>query len=197
MTGDWDPEVVDATSATVQPAATPVDPAETPAGAEDQFLLVLDHLGVPVLGHSHSHYRRMPPARCENRLPRSTRPARIVCVERVATKGNVIAVANLGELAVQVCGREWDDETWREYCEMIVGYVRRFGVPRVLFNFAPYHGPNASQRQILVEEYAERIGLHRIRRNALISDSRVVRGVMIALSGLSPEERARARTGRS
>ena len=111
-------------------------------------------------------------------------------MERVATKGNVIAVANLGDLAVQVCGRDWDDELWREYCEMIVGYVRRFGVPRVLFNFAPYHGPNASQRQILVEEYAERIGLNRIRRNALISDSRVVRGVMIALSWLSPEERA-------
>lgn len=75
-----------------------------------------------------------------------------------------------------------DDATWREHLEASVEEVSRNGPYPGILVWAPKHGPSASQRRMMTEEYAKRLCLDQQRCCAVITESQLVRGIMTALS---------------
>ncbi len=98
------------------------------------------------------------------------------------TSGRTIACARIGALWVAVTGeRKIDDADWREYLELGALSVRKDGPVHGVLYFGPRHGPSAAQRKLLTGEYAEAIRIDQQRLVAVVSDSMITRGAIMAI----------------
>jgi hypothetical protein len=100
---------------------------------------------------------------------------------------------HIGELAVSLCvAKTIADVDWREYLEGTRTISRGFGhVPKVgVVAFTGVH-PNAGQRRMTTEFFA-RENIRPLDRLALLTDSELLRGAMVAFGWAMPKSRLRA-----
>jgi hypothetical protein len=103
----------------------------------------------------------------------------------VTADGN-LATARVGDLAMVSTGdRPISDEAWREHLEQLGSWVKRHGPAVAILCYVPKHGPSVEQRRVLAEDYGQHIRIDCYRRNALLSESVIVRGILTAIGWLT------------
>jgi hypothetical protein len=101
---------------------------------------------------------------------------------RMTLDGNM-ASARVGKLWLGAAGRHAiKDETWRQYLDHAAASTASDGPFHGVLFWSPTHGPSASQRKVLRNEFARAIAVDAQRRVVLISESTLVRGAMTAIS---------------
>jgi hypothetical protein len=102
----------------------------------------------------------------------------------------------IGELAVNLCvAKTITDAGWLEYLEGSLAISKSLGGgPKVSLAAFPHVHPNAVQRRTTTE-FLARADVKPIARVALLTDSELLRGAMIAFSWAVPKSRLRAFKG--
>jgi hypothetical protein len=100
----------------------------------------------------------------------------------LVTSRKTFAETRVEELLVMALnGALVTDDEWREHCENLRALNKIGGPAKAMIIFGIGEGPNAKQRQVLAEEYAD---LGKNMRVALLTDSVVARGVLTAIGWL-------------
>lgn len=86
------------------------------------------------------------------------------------------------ELALVASAPSWSDTAWREYCELALTRTAHMKRLRALIVFSPEQGPTTAQRRLMIDEYGERLRLKECLRTALLTRSRLVVGVTVAMN---------------
>jgi hypothetical protein len=99
----------------------------------------------------------------------------------------------LNELSVTVStARTISDEDWNGYLEGTLAIAKGFGIAANVSLLCCVHAyPNARQRQV-ASDFMNRHYLREMERVAVITESTVVRGAMMAFSWIMPKVRVRA-----
>jgi hypothetical protein len=94
-----------------------------------------------------------------------------------------VVCARAGSLWIIATGSDpIADEAWRQYLEHMAASVAKHGPLHGILTWAPKHGPSTKQRKMLTGEFADAVQLSARRRMAVVSDSTVVRGTLIAIN---------------
>jgi hypothetical protein len=94
-----------------------------------------------------------------------------------------VACVRVGSLWIIATGSDpIADEAWRSYLQHMAASVAKHGPLHGILTWAPKHGPSTTQRKMLTGEFADAVQLSARRRMAVVSDSTVVRGTLIAIN---------------
>jgi len=103
--------------------------------------------------------------------------------EVLVTKRKVLACMKVDDLLIVATGdQKIDDAAWEEFCQNCETLIRRWGPCTSVLSWAPLHGPDAKQRDVLAKKYGDAVHLKKQKRTALLSGSAIVRGIVTAMS---------------
>lgn len=95
---------------------------------------------------------------------------------------NQLSMIRTGDLLIAAVNRKpITASVWDEYLNTLATLARNEGAATGGLQYTPDHGPNAAQRKALSLREDE-LGMDKLRRMAIVSDSVVVRGAVTAIS---------------
>ncbi len=109
---------------------------------------------------------------------------RIFLVVRVTKNGEFRTELVDDLLIVVSLGSNWSDGCWREQLQQSIDLAKTQGMYSAVLTWSPIGQPTSRQRRLAKDMLAE-LDLTKISRQALVTDSALVRGALTAISWLA------------